>query len=109
MSTINLTVDFVPHTLFQDGKVEEIAVEVKKTGAKIVMKEDEPQCVIISPEEYVMLKQIEEDREDAELLALAEERLANYDPNKTISWDEMMQELGLTEEDLEGWEEVEFE
>lgn len=109
MNAIKLTADSVPHTLFQDGKVEEISVEVKKTGAKIVMKEDEPQCVIISPEEYAMLKQIEEEREDAELLALAEERLANYDPNKTISWDEMLTKYGITEEDLVGWEDVEFE
>ena len=46
---------------------------------------------------------------DAKLEAIAAERLAHYDPKTLVSWDEMMQELGLTEDDLAGWEDVEVE
>ena len=46
---------------------------------------------------------------DAKLEAIVAELLAHYDPNTLFSWDEMMQELGLTEDDLAGWEDVEVE
>ena len=46
---------------------------------------------------------------DAKLEAIAAERLAHYDPKTLVSWDEMMQELDLTEDDLAGWEDVEVE
>ena len=52
---------------------------------------------------------ITEELEDAQLLAVAEERLSHYDPAKTISWEEMNAYLGITEEDLANCEEVELE
>ena len=46
---------------------------------------------------------------DARLLAIAAERFANYDPSKVITEEEMDRRLGITEADLEGYEEVELE
>ena len=40
---------------------------------------------------------------------LAHERMANFDRSKLIPAEEVYKELGITEEDLEGWEEVEIE
>ena len=50
-----------------------------------------------------------EEVEDAYLLAIALERLAHYDPATLIPEEEMWRRFGITEEDLEGYEDVEIE
>ena len=50
----------------------------------------------------------DEDDEDADLIRLVEERLAN-DTGIRYTWEEIKDELGITDEDLEGWEDVEIE
>ena len=50
----------------------------------------------------------DEDEEDADLIRLVEERLAN-DNGVRYSWEEIKDELGIKDEDLEGWEDVEIE
>ena len=50
----------------------------------------------------------DEDDEDADLIRLVEERLAN-DNGVRYSWEEIKDELGIKDEDLEGWEDVEIE
>ena len=35
--------------------------------------------------------------------------MAKYDPKKSVSWDEMLMHLGMTENDLDDWEDVEIE
>ena len=70
------------------------------------MKNNMAECVLLSPEEYVRLM---DELNDARLEAVAAERLARYDPQKLVSWDEMMKKFGVTEEDLAGWEDVEIE
>ena len=47
--------------------------------------------------------------EDAFDLGIAEERWSHFDPSKLISDEDMRKKYGITDEDLEGWEEVEFE
>ena len=46
---------------------------------------------------------------DAELLAIAEERLAHFDPARLIPQEEMWKTLGITEAELEAVGDVEFE
>ncbi len=70
------------------------------------MKNNAPECVLLSPEEYVSLM---DDVNDARLLMLANERLANTDMSQSLSEEEVYRNLGITEEDLEGFEEVEIE
>ena len=50
-----------------------------------------------------------DEMEDAELLAIAIERMAHFDPAATIPMEEMNRRLGITEADLEGFEAIEFE
>ena len=50
----------------------------------------------------------DEDDEDADLIRLVEERLAN-DTGIRYTWEEFREMHGITDKDLEGWEEVEFE
>ena len=96
----------VPIADFDRGFAGKIFADVRQNGAKMVMSGNIPECVLLSPEEY---DRIVEALEDAQLLAVAEERLSHYDPAKTISWEEMNRRLGITEEDLANCEEVELE
>ena len=50
----------------------------------------------------------DEDSEDADLIRLVEERLAN-DSGIRYTMEEIDEMYGFTEKDLEGWEEVEIE
>ena len=79
MSAIKNT---VPITQFNRGLAGKIFEEVKQTGAKVVMKNNTAECVLLSPEEYVRLM---DELNDARLLAVASERMAHYDPSKLIS------------------------
>ncbi len=64
------------------------------------------ECVLISPDEYVRLM---DELNDARLLAVASERMAHFDPTSLISEEEMNRRLGVTEDDLAGFDEVEIE
>ena len=43
------------------------------------------------------------------MLALATKRMTYYDPSTLISCEEMDHRLGITEDDLLGWEDIEIE
>ena len=80
--------------------------DVKQCGAKVVMKNNAAECVLISPDEYVRLM---DELNDARLLAVASERMAHFDPTSLISEEEMNRRLGITEDDLTGFDEVDIE
>lgn len=45
----------VPINFFNRGLAGKVFEEVKKSGAKVVLKNNTPECVLLSPEEYVQL------------------------------------------------------
>lgn len=106
MNIISVIENTVPISQFNRGLAGKIFQEVKQSGAKVVMKNNVPECVLLSPQEYVKLI---EEINDARLLAVASERMKNYDPSDNIPADEVQRELGITDEELNGFEEVEFE
>lgn len=106
MNIISVIENTVPISQFNRGLAGKIFQEVKQSGAKVVMKNNTPECVLLSPQEYVKLL---EEINDARLLAVASERMKNYDPSDNIPADEVQRELGITDEELDGFEEVEFE
>lgn len=96
----------IPISLFNKGLAGKIFEEVKQAGAKVVMKNNVAECVLISPEEYVrMIDEIN----DAKLLALAAERMEKYDPKTLISAEELYKETGISPDDLNNCDEVEIE
>lgn len=103
MSSITNT---VPITQFNRGLAGKIFDEVKQCGAKVVMKNNAAECVLLSPEEYVRLM---DELNDARLLAVASERMNHFDPSKLISEEEMNNRLGVAESDLTDFDEVEIE
>lgn len=96
----------VPISMFNRGLAGKIFDEVKKVGSKVVMKNNTAECVLMSPELYLALK---EEINDARLLELAIDRWENTDPSTWISGEEVFQKLGITEEDLADFENVELE
>lgn len=96
----------VPISQFNRGFASKIFNDVKVNGAKVVMKNNTAECVLMSPEQYLALM---DELNDARLLATAIERMDNFDPDTLISQEEIDRRLGITEEDLKGFEEVEIE
>ncbi len=90
---------------FNRGEANKIFEEVKETGFKIVLKNNTPACVLITPEAYEqMLDTIEEYR----LFMEAEKRMENARPEDFISRDEVLSELDINKADLDNTE-VELE
>lgn len=103
MSAIKNT---VPISQFNRGLAGKIFEDVKQSGTKVVMKNNVAECVLISPEEYIRLM---DEVNDARLLAVASERMAHFNPATLISEEEMNRRLGITEDDLTGFDEVDIE
>ena len=98
--------DTIPISLFNRGLAGKIFEEVKQCGAKVVMKNNAAECVLISPDEYIRLM---DEVNDARLLSIATERMGEYDPSSVVDADSLYKNLGITQGDLEAIGEVEFE
>ena len=103
MSAITKT---IPISQFNRGLAGKIFEDVRKTGAKVVIKNNSAECVLLSPEEYENLMN---EVDDAKLLTIASERLSHYDPSALIPQKELLRQLDITEEALSVLPEVELE
>lgn len=98
--------DTISISLFNRGLAGKIFEEVKQCGAKVVMKNNTAECVLISPDEFMRLM---DEVNDARLLTIATERMEKYDPASVIDADTLYKDLGITQEDLDAVGEVDFE
>lgn len=98
MSVMGVMKSIVPITRFNKGEANRIFDEVESSGTKIVMKNNRPACVLMSPGKYEALMEM---LSDYIMQEEAEERMAHYDPHETVSQEEMMESLGLTQSDLD--------
>ena len=98
--------DTIPISLFNRGLAGKIFEEVKQHGAKVVMKNNAAECVLISPDEFMRLM---DEVNDARLLTIATERMEKYAPDSVIDADTLYNDLGITQEDLNAVGEVDFE
>ena len=96
-SVIDIMNAMIPITRFNKGEAGKIFDEVEQSGAKIVIKNNKPACILLSPERYSELMEMVS---DVLLYEEAEKRMAAHDPKKDISHADMLRELGLTEDDL---------
>lgn len=106
MNVMSAIQNTIPISHFNRGLAGQIFAEVRNIGAKVVMKNNSPECVLLSPEEYVRLMN---ELNEAKLIAVAAQRMATFDSSKAIPASDVYKELGITEEDLSGFDEVEFE
>jgi antitoxin StbD len=88
----------VPISRFNKGEANKIFEEVRQTGFKIVLKNNSPACVLLTPENY---EQMLETIENYRLFIEAEKRTANVKPEDFIPSEKAMRELGISETDLE--------
>ena len=91
---------------FNRGMAGKIFKLVKDTGPKVVMKNNVPECVLLSPEVYMKLV---DEANDARLALLAERRLKHEDMSKAIPADDVFKDLGITAEDLKSGDDVSLE
>jgi prevent-host-death family protein len=98
ISVNNMLDSIVPISRFNKGEASKIFDEVDKTGVKIVVKNNIPTGIILSPEKY---KELMEEIEDYHLYMEAEKRMSNTKNNKCTSQKDLMDELGISQEDLD--------
>lgn len=105
MSVMGIMNAIVPITRFNKGEANRIFDEVESCGTKIVMKNNRPTCILMSPEKYETLMEM---LSDYILQEEAERRMASADSEKAMSHLEVMESFGITEMDLDRTE-VEIE
>jgi antitoxin StbD len=99
ISINNLVKSLVPISRFNKGEANKIFEEVKETGFKIVLKNNSPACVLLTPEAY---EELLETLENYRLFIEAEKRMVKTKIEDFIPAGKAMQELGIKESDLEG-------
>lgn len=97
MSVVDMMNAMIPITRFNKGEAAKIFDEVETTGTKIVVKNNRPACVLVSPSQYESLIEI---LSDYALIVEAQKRLTLNDDSENISHEEMMKELGILDADL---------
>ena len=83
-----------------------ISISLFNRGAKVVMKNNTPECVLLSPDEYIRLL---DEASDARLLNAATERMSHFDPKNLITQAQVDEELGFSPSDYENTDDISFE
>ena len=96
----------VPISLFNKGQATKIFNRLRETKELFVLKNNQPSAVILSPEEYTRLTEIEE---NYMLLLEAANRLEENGVKPTVPMEKVMTDLGISEKELEEAEEVQIE
>lgn len=105
-TTINALDSTVSISLFNKGQAGRIFDSVRKEGPKLVLKNNEPECVLIDPKEYI--KMVDE-LEDMKLMEETARRLKHFNMSKAIPEEEVYRKLGITKEDIDKTEDVDIE
>lgn len=108
MDAIAVTLNnIVSVSAFNKGEAGAIFSSVKKSGiSKLVMRRNEPECVLVSPAEY---SRIIAELEDLRDYKLATERLTASAGSAGKSFEAILAEEGTSFDELASVEDVEFE
>ena len=96
----------VPISQFNKGQAAKIFDRLRSEKELIVLKNNQPSAIILSPEEYTRLTEIEE---DYFLLLEANKRLDDNGNKETVSYDSVMKHLGISEAELLEAEDADIE
>lgn len=105
-TTANILNSLVSITQFNKGQSARIFDRLKTERRLIVLKNNVPSAVILSPEEYTHLI---EAAENVEFLSLAQARTKNYMVGTGFSNEKAMAKLSLSEDDLSNADDLELE
>ena len=101
----NMLNSLIPITQFNRGQASRIFDRLRAESQLVVLKNNQPAAVILSPEEYNRLCEMETDY--ALLLEAVRRLSANTAP--LASMEDVMKELGVTQEEIDAAEDVEIE
>ncbi len=104
--TAGLLQSLVPISQFNKGQAAKIFDRLHSERELIVLKNNQPSAIILSPEEYTRLTEIEE---DYYLLLEANKRMEDNGNNKTVLFDSVMSNLGISEDELLDTKDVDIE
>ena len=102
----NILHSLVPISQFNKGKAAQIFDRLRTEKELVVLKNNQPSAVILAPDEYIRLAEIEE---DYNLLMEARQRLAANKDKTAIPAADVMKHFGISDADLEEVEEPEIE
>ena len=90
---------------FSKGQATQVFDRLKNEPQLVVLKNNVPAAILLSPDEFSRLAEIEE---NYRLLMLAQERLtvSSLEARNEV---DVMRSLGITEEDVDAAEDVEIE
>lgn len=91
---------------FNKGYASRIFDKLKEKKQMVVLKNNEPAAILLSPEEYARLAEAEE---DYLLLCEALRRMEQSKYEPMLSMEEVMKELGVTQEELDALPDSEME
>lgn len=94
--TADILDSLVPITQFNRGQASRIFDRLHNENQLIVLKNNQPAAIILSPSEFQRLSEIEEDY----TLLLEATRRLKEDSSSTSSREELMSELNISEADL---------
>ena len=104
MPALQMLDNLVPISDFSHGKGSAAFSKVGDDNPVVVL--NKPAFVIVTPDEYREAKQAEE---DLTLLTLALKRMAVASDDALVSLSDVMEELGVSQDELDQMDEVEFE
>lgn len=97
-SVKNIMGSIIPITRFNRGEANKIFEEVSETGIKIVLKNNVPVAVLVAPKQYdAMIEMLE----DYALLVEAENRMKKAEAKGLVSYDQVKNDLGINDADLD--------
>ena len=99
--TGDLLKNMVSITELNKGKASKIIEEVKKTGYKVILKNNSPEAVLITPEQFEELISLREEILDMTLGMEALKRMSNFNAEETISHEDILGELGISQDELD--------
>ena len=94
--TADILDSLVPITQFNRGQASRIFDRLHNENQLIVLKNNQPAAIILSPSEFQRLSEIEEDY----TLLLEATRRLKEDSSSTSSREEVMSELNISESEL---------
>ncbi len=100
----NFLQSLIPISQFNKGQAAKIFDRLHSESELIVLKNNQPSAIILSPEEYTRLTEIEE---DYYLLLEANKRME--ESSKTLSFDTVMKDLRISEEEISDVEDIDIE
>lgn len=97
-SVMRMMKSIIPITRFNKCEATKIFEEVEAAGMKIVMKNNQPVCVLLSPSQYESLMEM---LSDFVLQDEAEKRMEQNDGSENILHKDMMKGLGVSQIELD--------